>query len=123
VRVSALAFSLVVLPISIVHVTISMDELALSISLVVAPVSFVARSVGPNLNTPAVSHLTKPLTLVEGTIGQRDLSFSYSVCCISVHNLILGEVISLHTSQPSVSSLLMEHFVVDLSLDLIIHMS
>jgi hypothetical protein len=100
-----------------------MDELALSIGLVVAPVSFVARSVGPNLNTPAVSHLTKPLSLVEGTIRQRDLSFVNSIRGISIHNLILGEVISLHTSQSSVSSLLMDHLVIDLSLNLIIDMS
>lgn len=66
------AVCLVVFPLSIIHVSVSMDEPAFSISFVILPPAFVHGSVWPNLSAFTLANVPvgDPFSVVFGVIFQ-----------------------------------------------------
>ena len=52
--IESIAVSFIVLPISLINITICVPELTLTVCLVIVPFSFVFTTVGPNLGTPTL---------------------------------------------------------------------
>ena len=60
------AIAFIVLPLTIVHVSIDVGELALSVCTIIFPLALVPSTIGPLLDTEAVPEATNPLSFVGG---------------------------------------------------------
>lgn len=69
VIVDSVAVGLIVLPVSIIDVSVSMNKAASTVCFIVFPVTFVKGAIDPDLNTATVfSALLVPLSFVLGSV-------------------------------------------------------
>merc|ERR1712086_140314 len=72
-----MAMSFIIDPITLVKVTISMDETTFKMCLIIFPVAFISTSISPYLNTFSVTFTIKaPLTIIIGLIDHFNRAFS-----------------------------------------------
>lgn len=60
-NIASEAVGLIVDPVSLVYVSVYMDELSMAVSAVVSPLPFIACAVGPHLDAKAVAEAPEPL--------------------------------------------------------------
>lgn len=73
--VHALTVRFVVLPQTLEHIAICMEELSWSSRLVIVPVAFISGTVRPKLYTITFLDITVPLTTVDCPVLERHCSF------------------------------------------------
>ena len=78
VRVDTVAIGLVIEPLSIIDITVCVEELALTASLVILPITFVASVVGPDHGPASMSQASLPLTGVNRS------------CLVRMHSSLQG---------------------------------
>ena len=62
--IHTVSVSFIIDPVSLVYISIYMNEFSMTVCAVVSPLALVASAVRPNLHTVAISEATDPLTLV-----------------------------------------------------------
>ena len=67
--------SFIILPISFIDVSISMDEPSSPIGFIIYPVAFIEWKILPYLFTSAISHAILKLTYVDRVVFESDRSF------------------------------------------------
>ena len=63
-NIDTVSVSFIIDPVSLVYISIYMNEFSMTMCAVVSPLALVASAVRPNLHTVAISEATDPLTLV-----------------------------------------------------------
>ena len=97
-RVSAFSMSFVIEPLTLIHVTIGMHELALAVRLVRMPVPLVAGAVWPHLLSIPISLVCYPLTSVCRPVLQCDRASLHSALIIILHSphVLIVLVLEVH---------------------------
>ena len=68
VNIGASSACLIILPFSLVYITVDMDELAPTCGFAIAPLPFIPCSIRPNLHSVPMPHIAKPVTSVNHSI-------------------------------------------------------
>jgi hypothetical protein len=67
VDIHTVSVSFIIDPISLVYISIYMNEFSMTVCAVISPLALIAGTVRPNLHTVAVSETSNPLALVSCT--------------------------------------------------------
>ena len=65
--IHTVSVSFIIDPVSLVYISIYMNEFSMTVCAVVSPLALIASTVRPNLHTIAVSETSNPLALVSRT--------------------------------------------------------
>jgi hypothetical protein len=65
--IHTISFSFIIDPVSLVYISIYMNEFSVPVCAVISPLALIAGTVRPNLHTVAVSETSDPLALVSRT--------------------------------------------------------